>query len=212
MEFCILRGESKLGLKCSTSLFYSKGRVDMVKSIIVRAVVPFIVLFFLLGYMYPFSSISVAKSIAYEPDQVFVKEYVHSLKDLDKIRTFKDEDTRLAVNMMIKELHTKWLTNDSSLNMDRSELNAQIIQLTHIYDQLLKLRTKHAQHYDENTNAFLFLLIEDTDELKKQLMDIRDTAFSSRSDLQRAVGNAHMGFAQYLNRTISFYECYDAMK
>ncbi|KOO42698.1 hypothetical protein [Priestia koreensis] len=184
----------------------------MVKSIIVRAVVPFIVLCFLLGYMYPFSSISVAKSIAYEPDQVFVKEYVHSLKDLDKIRTFKDEDTRLAVNMMIKELHAKWVTSASSLNMGKSELNAQIIQLTHIYDQLLKLRTKHAQNYDENTNAFLFLLIEDTDALKNQLMDIRDTAFSSRSELQRALGNAHMGFAQYLNRTISFYECYDEMK
>lgn len=167
---------------------------------------PLIVIFLVLGYIYPYSNISFYKTTKYNPDQIIVQEYLQLLNNFKDVE--KNDETSVTTKKIINELHTQWLINNKSTSVSKKEINRQIQHLQKIYDNLMQLQTNNSMNYRNNTMDFLIILIEDTGALKNQLQEISDSNFTNRKELQNELSNVHMVYFQYLKKTISFYESY----
>ncbi len=170
------------------------------------------VILLLLGYIYPYSNISFYKSTTYNPDKVFVDEYSQLLSKLNEESFNKSDDTSLISRRIYSELNEPWLINKNSIQISKELIGRQIKGLQRIKSNLIQIESDNARNYDNNTLSFLLILIDDADAQIVQLEQIKDSNFTRRSVLQRELSNVHMGFSQYLKRTISFYESYNTMK
>ncbi|MGC4379412.1 hypothetical protein WD019_21265 [Fictibacillus sp. Mic-4] len=171
---------------------------------------PVLVILFGVGWIFPYSFLSMNKSILYKPDKVFVNDYIKELRDLESDYNFKKSSnpTISTISEVDKMLNEKWLTQKKSIKISKTDINREISQIKNVKNDLVLLERNNKANYKKETLNYLYLLIDDCDSIADQYSKIKNSNLKTRFTIQREFGNLHMTYSEYLKKTRSFLESY----
>lgn len=177
---------------------------------ILWVLIPLLVILFGVGWIFPYSFLSINKSTFYHPDKVFVNGYIKELKDFESNYNFEKSNipTISTISEVDKMLNEKWLIQKTSIKISKTDVNREISQIKNVKNDLVVLERNNKTNYKKETLDYLYLLIDDCDSIADQYRKIKNSNFKTRSTLQREFSNLHMTYSEYLKKTKSFLESY----
>lgn len=167
---------------------------------------------FLIGvnWFYPYSFISINKSISYNADTVVVKQYQKDLKDFknsyNKVlnKAPKDNLTIQRTQFIIQMYDQLWLTSTKPIQMKYQELDTILAEVKEARRILTELAIQES--YSKDAKGFLKLTLENCSLIEENLEEIKDSKSHSRSTLNNQLQNLHMRFQSNFGIFKSFYE------
>ncbi|TCN24999.1 hypothetical protein [Mesobacillus foraminis] len=157
-------------------------------------------------FLFPYSSLSLNRTVTYDPDNRMVKEYLQSLTDFkDQYKTKKPDDATAHRNPYFLQLfELKWLTSKEPVQMDHQDLDILLLEVKTARQSLMELAFQES--YPVHAKIYLKNTIEGCLELEERIEDLQDSKFRSRATLDRQYRNLHVSFINNLGRYSSFYK------
>lgn len=167
---------------------------------------------FLIGvnWFYPYSFISINKSISYNADNVVVKQYQKDLKDFknsyykELSKVPKDNLTIQQTQFIIQMYDQPWLTSTKPIQMKYQELDTILFEVKEARRILTELAIQET--YSKDAKGFLKLTLENCSLIEENLEEIIDSKSHSRSNLNSQLHILHMSFMSNFDIFKSFYE------
>ncbi|MBH0155160.1 hypothetical protein IHV10_02210 [Fictibacillus sp. 5RED26] len=175
----------------------------------------FALLLLLINWVFPFSPLSLKKSIRYGGDQILVDDYRSELK------TFKMEyETRLKQQRkdeFIKDLTTNdveyllqmyelpWLVNKDSITITKKTLTDMEFEVKEAKETLINLAFQ--EEYSESTKEYLHSLLTQTLSLEKEIDELKHhSSLHPRSMIDLQLRNLHVHFISNFRMLSTFYQ------
>ncbi|MGG3643980.1 hypothetical protein [Bacillus gobiensis] len=162
-----------------------------------------------ISWFFPFSFLNFNKSISYTPDPIFVKEYNEKLTSLkSKLQSDKEQNQiKDSVNHSIDLLSKDWLTSNRSHSLNYNDINVLLSDVNDIQHNFINLE-RSGKIKDKNTLDYLYVVIDNYEDIKEQLHAIKEQKHANRSSLKTLLGNLHMSFSSNESIIETFYDQY----
>ncbi|RDI45587.1 hypothetical protein [Falsibacillus pallidus] len=171
----------------------------------------FLLAFFLfLNWQYPYSFISVKKSIRFQPDPKVAEEYKtdfqsfrqHYYSNSVELASLTDNRTEFVLNAFDQ----KWLMSSEPVTMDSMKLNDILTEVQDARTLIMELAFRET--YPQETKEYLKIALENSIEMESYLLMVKNNPSITRERSNSMFHQMHMMFQNELKMYESFYESY----
>ncbi|MGA4721017.1 hypothetical protein [Fictibacillus nanhaiensis] len=175
----------------------------------------FILLFLLINWVFPYSPLTINKSISYDGDQVLIDEYKSELKAFKleyesrlnqqrKEELIKDLTTN-DVEYLLQMYELPWLVDKDSITITQKTLTDMEFEVNESIDILINLAFQ--EKYSESTKDYMQNLLTQTLNLGKEIDKLKyHSSLHSRSTIDRQIRNLHVHFISNFRMLSTFYK------
>ncbi|MBN8209056.1 hypothetical protein JI666_09900 [Bacillus sp. NTK071] len=182
-------------------------------NVIALSIVGMIILFFFgISWFYPYSELSLNKSLTYHADPYLVEDYVQQLNDLtNNFESVSSEDmTNDHLQYLLQMYDQEWMMSEESAKMNQADIDQIALDVKEARNLLLTLAFEET--YSPNVISQLKYVIENCLAIEESVYDLRDSETHSRDTLQTQYHNLHGTFENSLRMLLTFYERYEEEK
>jgi hypothetical protein len=189
--------------------------VGMKKKSALKIFLGFILLFLLINWVFPYSPLTINKSISYDGDQVLIDEYKSELKAFKleyesrlnqqrKEELIKDLTTN-DVEYLLQMYELPWLVDKDSITITQKTLTDMEFEVNESIDILINLAFQ--EKYSESTKDYMQNLLTQTLNLGKEIDKLKyHSSLHSRSTIDRQIRNLHVHFISNFRMLSTFYK------
>lgn len=161
-------------------------------------------------WFYPYSSISIKKSISFNADNIVVKEYLKDLNEFKKNynmnRQNKDDITTDRTQYILQMYEQNWLISERPVKMEYQDLDTILIEVKETRRNLMDLAFK--ENYSEFTKDYLKYTIENCLAIEESIMELKNSQTHSRKTLNIQYRNLQNDFRSNFGIFDTFYREY----
>lgn len=168
-----------------------------------------LVLFFTITtWFYPYSSLSLHRSISYSPDPYLVEGYTEKMNGLSKkyAEGSGDDLTMDRLQYILQMYDQEWLLSEKAVVMTEEDLENVAFDVKEARNELIDLSFE--EPYSADVKKQLRLSIENCLAIEESLEALKDTDFLNRDLLQNQYGNLHGTFDSSLRTMETMYDRY----
>lgn len=171
-----------------------------------------VILYISMSWFYPYSELSLNKSITYDADPYLVEDYVQQLNDLTKDyeSVSSDDLTHNNLQYLLPMYNQEWLVSEEPVKMNEEDIDQMAFEVKEARNLLLSLAFEET--YSPNAKAQLKNSIENSLAIEESVYELRDSHSLSREMVQTQYHNLHGMFENSLRMLVTFYERYDEEK
>lgn len=161
-----------------------------------------------INYSYPFSILSIKKSITYNPDDIVVEEFLHNLNDFkgDYSREQQGDLTANRTQYILTMYEQKWISSKEPVKINVTDLDSMLLEVKSTRQTLMELAFQ--ENYSTDTRILLKYTIESCLAIEDSILDLKNSQSHSRKTLVLQYQNLHVSFINNFNFFVSFYEEY----
>jgi len=160
-----------------------------------------LLLFLGVTWFYPYSFLSLKKSVTYEPYVVAVKDY---RKMVDEFKQRYEANDKIQPVLALYE--QTWLLSEKNVEMTVEDIDVMLKKVKEARSSLLQLDLGSISPYEiEDRN----ILLGNCDSFEKDLESIKKHKTHSRMKIDREYHNLMAGFMTSVHVFIEFYEIYE---
>lgn len=172
-------------------------------------------MFLLINWVFPYSPLTINKSISYDGDQVLIDEYKSELKAFKleyesrlnqqrKEELIKDLTTN-DVEYLLQMYELPWLVDKDSITITQKTLTDMEFEVNESIDILINLAFQ--EKYSESTKDYMQNLLTQTLNLGKEIDKLKyHSSLHSRSTIDRQIRNLHVHFISNFRMLSTFYK------
>lgn len=162
-----------------------------------------------ISWVFPYSILSLNKSITYNQDNVVVDQYLESLQSFKEIYETKQGDKDLTTDRlqyMMEFYQSSSLTTRDTVKVSQQDLDITLFELKQITETLMDLA--FSEDYDNETKEYLKLTLKSCLSLEEEIESLINPTFDSRKVIKTRISNLHGGLMANFNYLVTFYEQY----
>ncbi|MED1865225.1 hypothetical protein P4V41_17295 [Fictibacillus nanhaiensis] len=175
----------------------------------------FVLLFLLINYFFPFSPLSIKKSIRYSGDQVLIDVYRSELKAFKleyepllnqqrKNELIQDRTTN-DVEYLLQMYELPWLVDKDSITITQKLLTDMDFEVNEAKDILINLTFQ--EEYSKSTKGYMQSLLTQTLSLEREIDQLKHhSSLHPRSTIDRQLRNLHVHFISNFKMLSTFYK------
>ncbi|MFG6494951.1 hypothetical protein P8610_06295 [Fictibacillus sp. UD] len=166
-------------------------RIAVVCSVII------LVLLLVSNWFYPFSSISLNKTLVYNADNIIVDDYQKELKQFKKdyeseTSTTKNDPTFNRMPFILSVYEQPWLLSKGDTAISKDSLDRMLAEVRESREIILLLAFE--ENYNISTKSYLKMLLDQTLSLEEEIQTVQQSNMNTRKTLDRQFRNLHVHY------------------
>ncbi|WP_283152771.1 hypothetical protein [Guptibacillus hwajinpoensis] len=169
-----------------------------------------LVLFFaIITWFYPYSSLSLHRSISYSPDPYLVEDYTEKMNGLSKkyAEGSGDDPTMDRLQYILQMYDQEWLMSEKAVVMTKEDLDNVAFDVKEARNVLIDLSFEET--YSADVKKQLRLSIENCLAIEESVEELKDANLLTRDLAQIQYGNLHGTFDSSLRTLGTMYARYE---
>ena len=169
-----------------------------------------LVLFFgIITWFYPYSSLSLHRSISYSPDPYLVEDYTEKMNGLSKKYAEGSDDdlTMDRLQYILQMYDQEWLLSEKAVVMTKEDLDNVAFDVKQARNVLIDLSFEET--YSADVEKQLRLSIENCLAIEENVEELKDANFLTRDLVQIQYRNLHGTFDSSLRTLETMYDRYE---
>ncbi|MFE6169653.1 hypothetical protein ACFVP8_17540 [Viridibacillus arvi] len=160
------------------------------------------------NWFYPYSFLSVQKTLSFDADNIVVEAYTEELNDFAKNYEFSPEFnlTTERTQYILQMYEQEWLISKKPVKLKMNDLEAIIMEVKETREILLELAFRET--YSHETKDYLKASLKSCLDLEERIQYLQNSQNNSRSTLTRQFRNIQGEFISNFDLYTSFYESY----
>ncbi|MCF6138812.1 hypothetical protein [Pseudalkalibacillus berkeleyi] len=184
------------------------------KKILIPTIILITTFIILINWFYPYSALSMTKSIPFTPNSIVVEHYKEELTTFKKKyeeQVQSDDDVNVnrttdRIQYLLQMFEQDWLLKKESTKMTKSKLETIHFEVKEAKQILIELAFKES--YDQDSKTLLRTLLESTLYIEENILYIINSDNHSRAESKNLLGNLHMSFVANFDHLTTFYDRY----
>jgi hypothetical protein len=158
------------------------------------------------NWFFPYSFLSLNKSVSYKPDSEVVRDYVKDLNHFKKILKNDKQDnvTSIRSQDILQVYEQKWFMSEKAVKMKYEDIDSILLEIKNVRQILMDLAFKET--YSEVTKKYLQATIEQSMLIEENIIELKNSKGYSRSTINRQYYNLHVRHIDNFRMFTSFYE------
>lgn len=178
-----------------------------------RIIIVVAALFIMINWFFPFSLISLKKSVVYNADNVIIDEYRSKLKHFHKgyeLQSTQNDPTLNRIPFILSMFEQPWLLSKGDTNLSKDALDRMLVEVREAREVILLLSFE--QDYNTSTKTYLKMLLDQTLSLEEEIRTVQQSNLHTRKTLDRQLSNLHVSHISNFLMLSAFFEEYTRSK
>lgn len=167
-----------------------------------------LVCFSSITWFYPYSILSVQKSVSYNPDNIVIQNYITEVKKFRKI--YEENNQNDLVNnktaRILQFYEQNWLLREKPIKIHYQDLDLILSETKEVRNILIELTL--FEGYSQEAKEYLKLNIQQYLAIEEGLIELKKSKIHSRSTLIRQFKNLNSDIIESLDIYTYFYNDY----
>lgn len=163
----------------------------------------------MINWFFPFSLISLKKSVVYNADNVIIDDYRSKLKQFKKgyeLQPIQNDPTLNRIPFILSLFEQPWLLSKGNTDISKSALDRMLVEVKEAREVILLLAFE--EDYNTSTKTYLKMLLDQTLTLEEEIRTVQQSNLYTRKTLDLQLRNLHVSHISNFQMLAAFLEEY----